>query len=485
MVREKQAFLRNIVVIVDAAAIVLAFFLSYFISYYLRQAYGLGEMAFAIAPNLEGFAYFTRKNFAIIAFYFPLWIITLASQGAYKDFRTKTFFNIFWSILVAGGLTAFALGTPIFLFKMILTSRLFIGIMWGLTILFLIIERQLLNLLLDYIHELGYNQVNLLIVGTGRRAREFIRMVKSHSNWGLRIVGLIDDEHGMFGKEIAGYRVLGRLQDIPFILHRKVIDRVIFVVPRLWLNRIDEAILACEREGIPTSISMDLYDLRIAKVRQTDFSGFPLLEFETFTAKEWQLFVKRTIDVVLALVLSLLFAPLMVLLAIAIKLSSRGPVFFTQQRCGMNGRTFNLYKFRSMYVGAEIKRRELEKCNEMDGPVFKIKRDPRITPLGRILRKLSLDELPQLFNVIRGDMSFVGPRPPLAIEVELYKLWQRRRLSLKPGLTCIWQVSGRNKIGFEKWMEMDLEYIDNWSLWLDFKIMVKTVFVVMFGYGAS
>jgi exopolysaccharide biosynthesis polyprenyl glycosylphosphotransferase len=485
MVREKQAFLRNIVVIVDAAAIVLAFFLSYFISYYLRQVYGLGEMAFAIAPNLEGFAYFTRKNFAIIAFYFPLWIITLASQGAYKDFRTKTFFNIFWSILVAGGLTAFALGTPIFLFKMILTSRLFIGIMWGLTILFLIIERQLLNLLLDYIHELGYNQVNLLIVGTGRRAREFIRLVKSHSNWGLRIVGLIDDEHDMFGKEIAGYRVLGRLQDIPFILHRKVIDRVIFVVPRLWLNRIDEAILACEREGIPTSISMDLYDLRIAKVRQTDFSGFPLLEFETFSAKEWQLFVKRTIDVVLALVLSLLLAPLMLLLAIAIKLSSRGPVFFTQQRCGMNGRTFNLYKFRSMYVGAEIKRRELEKCNEMDGPVFKIKRDPRITPLGRILRKLSLDELPQLFNVIKGDMSFVGPRPPLAIEVELYKLWQRRRLSLKPGLTCIWQVSGRNKIGFEKWMEMDLEYIDNWSLWLDFKIMVKTVFVVMFGYGAS
>ncbi|MDZ7363340.1 MAG: sugar transferase [candidate division KSB1 bacterium] len=485
MVREKQAFLRNIVVIVDAAAIALAFFLSYFVSYYLRQAYGLGEMAFAIAPNLEGFAYFTRKNFAIIAFYFPLWIITLASQGAYKDFRTKTFFNIFRSILVAGGLTAFALGTPIFLFKMILTSRLFIGVMWGLTILFLIVERHLLNLLLDYIHELGYNQVNLLIVGTGRRAQEFIRMVKSHSSWGLRIVGLIDDEHGMFGKEIAGYRVLGRLQDIPFILHRKVIDRVIFVVPRLWLNRIDEAILACEREGIPTSISMDLYDLRIAKVRQTDFSGFPLLEFETFTAKEWQLFVKRAIDVVLALVLIVLFAPLMVLLGIAIKLSSSGPIFFTQQRCGMNGRTFTLYKFRSMYVGAEIKRRELEKCNEMDGPVFKIKRDPRITPLGRILRKLSLDELPQLFNVLRGDMSFVGPRPPLAIEVELYKLWQRRRLSLKPGLTCIWQVSGRNKIGFEKWMEMDLEYIDNWSLWLDFKIMVKTVFVVMFGYGAS
>lgn len=485
MVREKQAFLRNLVVIFDVIVIVVAFLLAYFISYHLRQAYGLGEMAFAIAPNLKGFVYFTRMNFALVAFYLPMWIIALASQGAYKDFRTKTFLNISFNILVAGGLTAFALGTPIFLFKMILTSRLFIGVMWGLTILFLIVGRQVVNVLLDYIHERGYNQVNLLIVGTGRRARDFIHVVKSHANWGLRIVGLIDDEHGMFGKEIEGYRVLGRLQDIPFILHRKVIDRVIFVVPRLWLNRIDEAILACEREGIPSSISMDLYDLRIAKVRQTDFSGFPLLEFETLTAKEWQLFVKRALDVILSFTLLSLLSPLILLLAIAIKLTSRGPIFFKQQRCGINGRTFTLYKLRSMYVGAEMKRRELEKRNEMDGPVFKIKRDPRITPLGRILRKFSLDELPQFFNVLKGDMSFVGPRPPLAIEVDLYKLWQRRRLSLKPGITCIWQVSGRNKIGFEKWMEMDLEYIDNWSLWLDFKIMVKTVFVVMFGYGAS
>jgi exopolysaccharide biosynthesis polyprenyl glycosylphosphotransferase len=485
MVREKQAFLRNIFIIVDSIIILLAFALAYFISYHLRQLYSLGEMAFAIAPNFDGLIYFTRKNSALIVFYLPLWLMTLASRGAYKDFRTQTFFKNLANIVVAGGLTALALSTPIFLFKMVLTSRLFIGIMWVLTIVLLLAGRQLLNLLLDYLHKLGYNQVNLLIVGTGRRARDFIHVVKSHANWGLRIVGLIDDDHGMFGKEIEGYRVLGRIQDIPFIIHRKVIDRVIFVVPRLWLNRIDEAVLACEREGIPTSISMDLYNLRIATVRQTDFSGFPLLDFETFSAKEWQLFIKRAFDIAFSLFLLILLAPLMVLIALTIKLTSAGPVLFNQQRCGFNGRVFTLYKFRSMYVGAEIKKRELHKMNEMDGPVFKIKRDPRITPLGRILRRLSLDELPQLLNVLKGDMSFVGPRPPLAIEVELYKLWQRRRLSLRPGLTCIWQVSGRNKIGFEKWMEMDMKYIDNWSLWLDFKILVKTVFVVLFGYGAS
>jgi FlaA1/EpsC-like NDP-sugar epimerase len=300
MVREKQAFLRNLFVIIDGVVIVLAFALAYFISYELRQVYNLGEMAFAIAPNLKGLFYFVRKNFVLVGFYLPLWLISLASQGAYKDFRTKTFFKTLMTIVVAGGLTALALGTPIFLFKMDLTSRLFIGIMWVLTVVLLLFARQLLNLLLDYVHALGYNQVNLLIVGTGWRAREFIQVVKSHANWGLRIVGLIDDDHDMFGREIEGYRVLGRIQDIPFVIHRKVIDRVIFVVPRLWLNRIDDAILACEREGIPTSISMDLYNLNIAKVRQTNFSGFPLLEFETFAAKEWQLFAKHAIDILLA-----------------------------------------------------------------------------------------------------------------------------------------------------------------------------------------
>jgi len=485
MVKEKELFLRGLVRSADAVAILLAYVFSYYISFLLRQQYNLGMMAYATAPNLQGLLYFTQKNLILIGSYVPIWIIVLSVRGAYTQFRTMTFFATLGIILQTGVIATFALGTLIFVLKLELTSRLFIGVFTVMTVLSLLIERAFMNRLLDRVHQLGYNQINLLIVGTGKRAREFIQTVDSHANWGLRIIGLIDDEHGMFGKEIEGYRVLGRLQDIPFILHRKVIDRVIFVVPRLWLNRIDEAILACEREGIPTSISMDLYNLRIAKVRQTNFSGFPLLEFETFAAKEWQLFAKRAFDVVFSLLMLAVLAPLLAIIAVAIKLTSPGPVLFRQKRCGLNGRQFTLYKFRSMVDGAEIKRRELEKMNEMDGPVFKIKLDPRVTSLGRIIRRLSIDELPQLFNVLAGHMSFVGPRPPLAIEVEMYKLWQRRRLSLKPGLTCIWQVSGRNKISFERWMEMDLEYIDNWSLWLDFKIMSKTILVVLFGYGAS
>ncbi len=485
MVKEKEAFLSNVAQVIDAFSIVVSFVFSYFISVFVRDYFDLGAMAYATSPDWQGLLYFVQKNAIIITSSVPAWLFFLSMHGAYKEIRTRSLPREIVIIIKSGVLATIAVGSIIFLFKLTLTSRLFIAINMIVTLGTLTVAKILLNDFFDHMHKKGYNQVNLLIVGTGKRAREFIKVVKNHANWGLNIVGLIDDEHGMYGKDIEGFRVLGRLQDIPFILHRIVVDRVIFVVPRLWLNRIDDAILACAREGISTSISMDLYNLRIAKVRQTDFSGFPLLEFETFSAKQWQLFLKRSIDIALSVVLLIVFSPLILAAVMAIKATSNGPVLFTQTRSGMNGRKFKLYKFRTMVVGAEVKRRELEKMNEMDGPVFKIKKDPRITAVGRMLRKLSIDEIPQLFNILKGDMSIVGPRPPLPVEVELYKMWQRRRLSLKPGLTCIWQVSGRNRIQFEKWMEMDLEYIDQWSLWLDTKILVRTVFVVLFGYGAS
>jgi len=485
MVKEKEAFIVNVVKMLDIFAVIVSFILSYFIDDFFRSLYDFHEMAYAISPTFEGLIFFSTKNWPLTISFVPIWLSLLSILGAYRDFRTRPFRRELIIIVKAGILSIIVLGSIFFILQMKFTSRLYIAIFSITTGLCLIAERRLNSVLLDRIHEHGFNQINLLIVGTGRRAQEFIRVVKAHANWGLRIVGLIDDEHGMYGKEIEGYRVLGRIQDIPFILHRKVIDRVIFVVPRLWLHRLDDVILACEREGIATSISMDLYDLRIAQMRQTNFSGFPLLEFETFNAKEWQLFLKRGMDIAFSLFFLMLASPIYLITALAIKINSRGPIFFSQVRCGVNGRKFTLYKFRSMVVGAEMKKKLLEKMNEMDGPVFKIRYDPRITRVGRIIRKLSVDELPQLINVLKGDMSIVGPRPPLPIEVEMYELWQRRRLSFKPGITCVWQVSGRNNVNFDRWMEMDLEYIDNWSLWLDIKILIKTFFVVLTGYGAS
>ena len=485
MVSEQEDFLRYVMKGIDFIVIFLAFPVAYFLDEFIRLFVNVGEKAYAIEPNLAGFLFFAEKNWPMIIGFPLIWLALLGLHSIYRDFRTKSFASITWTMFAAGVWATITSGSLIFVLKMGLTSRLFFITFSATAYAQLVVEKRVLIWVLNSIHKKGYHQVNLLIVGTGKRAQEFIRVVKSHADWGLNVVGLIDDEHGLFGKEVEGFRVLGRIQDIPFIISRIVIDRVIFVVPRLWLHRIEEAILACEKLGVATAISLDLYNLRIARARQTDFNGFPLLEFETFVAKEWQLFVKRTMDIVIGLFALVLFSPIMLLSALLIKVMSPGPVLFKQTRIGLKGRKFTLYKFRSMVAGAEKIRRNLLKQNEMDGPVFKIQKDPRITPIGQILRRTSIDELPQLLNVLKGDMSIVGPRPPLPVEVEMYEAWQRRRLSLKPGITCIWQVSGRNKIAFERWMEMDLEYIDNWSLFLDIKILVKTFFVVLTGYGAS
>ncbi len=216
-----------------------------------------------------------------------------------------------------------------------------------------------------------------------------------------------------------------------------------------------------------------------------DLDGMPLLSFATTPTSQIQLMAKRALDVALSSLLLLLGLPVVTLIAGLIKLTSGGNVLFRQTRCGLNGRFFTIYKFRTMVEGAEDRRRELLHLNEMKGPVFKLRSDPRVTWLGRFLRRFSLDELPQLWNVLRGDMSLVGPRPPIPEEVAQYQRWQRRRLAMKPGLTCLWQISGRNNIDFERWMQLDLEYIDSWSPLLDLKILVKTIPAVLSGRGAS
>jgi exopolysaccharide biosynthesis polyprenyl glycosylphosphotransferase len=485
MVSEKEKFIGDIMKVADIFTISLAFPIAYFIDVYIRTMAQLNIKAYGDVPTLEGFFYFISAYWQMLVGFPLIWVGIYSLNGVYENFRLQATRKMTWNLFVSSVWATLAAGSLIFLLKLELYSRLYFSIFTLTAFLLMLLEKQLFLHVLDIIHSKGYNQENLLIVGTGRRARDFIRTVHMHRTWGLRIVGLIDDEHGLYGKEVEGYRVIGRLQDIPFLVNRLVIDRVIFVVPRLWLHRIEDAILACEEVGVSVSISLDLYNLHIAQTRQTDFNGYPLLEFVTFHAQEWQLFIKRIIDIVISSTTLMLFSPLMLIVALLIKMTSHGPVFFKQIRCGLNGRKFVFYKFRSMVMNAETLKDNLLEQNEMDGPVFKMKRDPRITRLGYFLRRTSIDELPQLINVLKGDMSIVGPRPPLVNEVENYKIWQRRRLSLKPGITCIWQVSGRNKISFDQWMKMDLEYIDHWSLLLDVKILFRTFFVVLVGYGAE
>ena len=485
MLADKEKFIENILKFTDLLILYVAFPISYFADEIIRHLTFWHVKAYATSPTLSGFAYFASQYWLMLVLFPLIWWGLYQLNKIYQDYRTKTFKRQAWDVFITSVWASFVCGSFVFFFKIEMASRLFFLVYAGTAYAMIIIEKAFVLFILDRVHARGYHQENLLIVGTGARARDFIRDVKEHSNWGVHIVGLIDDDPKYFGKEVEGYRVLGRIQDIGFIANRLVIDRVIFVVPRIWLDRIEPAILECEKLGVSTSIALDLYNLHIAKARQTDFNGFPLLEFKTFYAKEWQLFIKRLLDIAISILALVFFSPLIFVVATVIRVTSNGPVLFKQTRIGLNGRKFILYKFRSMVADAESLKKNLDHHNEMDGPVFKIKHDPRVTPIGYIIRKTSVDELPQFFNVLKGDMSIVGPRPPLISEVEHYEAWQRRRLSLKPGITCIWQVSGRNKIGFEEWMRMDLEYIDQWSLGMDIKLIVRTIWVVITGYGAQ
>ena len=275
------------------------------------------------------------------------------------------------------------------------------------------------------------------------------------------------------------------LAQLPELLREHVIDEVIFAVGREGLEKLEETFLLCEEEGVKTRVLLTFFPHLISKVYLERLRDMPLLTFSTTPENEFLLLLKRVTDLVMASLLLVVLSPLCLLLVALIKLTSSGPIFYRQTRCGLGGRKFKVHKFRSMRTGADFLRDELAALNEMDGPVFKIRDDPRCTAVGRFMRKFSLDELPQLINILKGDMSFVGPRPPLPEEVEKYEGWQRRRLRMPPGLTCLWALEGRNNLNFKRWMELDLEYIDNWSVALDWKILLKTIPVVLLGRGAS
>lgn len=415
-----------------------------------------------------------------------LWSVWLYFSGMYSSFRLKSLWQIILIILRAGVLSFLIFGSIGFLFKVTYVSRSFVLCIFILTALFITLEKLVLILVIRYLRRRGFNFRNLLIVGSGVRAQHFVKEAKLHGELGLKIVGLVDDEYEGRPKEMLGQAVIGNIQDIPKIIRERAVDIVVFIVPHSWLGRIEEAILFCETVGVSTSLAVDFFDLQFSIGKESRLFGFSLLTFERNSHKLLDLLLKRSIDFVFCGVALVILSPLVVVIAGLIKATSPGPVFFRQKRCGLNGRLFALYKFRTMKADAETQLEELRRHNEMDGPAFKMENDPRVTKVGKFLRKFSLDELPQFWNVFTGKMSLVGPRPPLPQEVSQYDHWQRRRLSMRPGITCLWQISGRNDIkDFNQWMKLDLEYIDNWSLWRDWVILLKTIPIVLITRGAK
>ena len=486
----------------DNAIVIAAFFLTYALrGHFLGFAETLGIRLPQTLLSLGSIA----NYFIILAIALPLYNAFLSLLGAYNSMRLSSWWKLLQSSALSAGAVFVCTGALLFLLKLDL-SRSFIGIFSFLSAVLLFAERFIVLRVLRYFRVRGKNFRNMLIVGTARQARDLYTEILKQPELGMRVRGFVS-----LGEQVADMRSLREVNgDIisPSIgsqsvvydlaarvvagpdtfehaLKRYAIDEVIFTDVATHLSQVQDLAEIAMEEGVRVTLAADIFSLEIRKSDVSYFGRTPLIHYQSSPSDSTSLLFKRGIDFVVSGLALAMIWPFLALVAAMIKLDSPGSVFFRQKRVGLNGRTFVLLKFRSMVKDAEAQLPALQDKNEMKGPVFKIRNDPRVTRVGKFIRRYSIDELPQLINVFRGDMSLVGPRPPLPGEVERYGRKHRRRLSMRPGITCIWQVSGRNDIpDFEEWAKLDLKYIDNWSLKNDFALMLKTIPAVVSGWGA-
>jgi exopolysaccharide biosynthesis polyprenyl glycosylphosphotransferase len=362
-------------------------------------------------------------------------------------------------------------------------SRSFVGLFalwsWFLLSLFRLNAGRVLRALLREFGSAHY----VMVVGLGDAALKLGRQIEDARGYGVQLSGFLADDGACGEVELAQRYPVRPLSKLPDLLREHIIDEIIFAVDSRRLAELEEIFLLCDEEGVKTRVAVDFFPHVNSQVYLERLGASPLLTFSATPHDEIRLLVKRLTDMLLAGAAAVLLFPVMLLIALLIRLTSPGPAIFRQVRCGLNGRRFVFYKFRSMCQNAEALRAEVEHLSERK-LAMKIPNDPRLTGVGRWLRKFSIDEWPQLWNVLKGDMSLVGPRPALPDEVEQYERWQRRRLRMRPGLTCLWAVKGRDRVDFETWMKLDMQYIDQWSLALDWQIMLRTIPQVLSGKGA-
>jgi len=445
---------------------------------YLARANVPGLRLFYLNPEVAGTLLLTAG---------VLWTGIGTALQVYRraaSFRPGPLFRLPVSQAFWFGLT---LPTAIYLLKLGEVSRSFLALFVFLALLLQAVYRLLAPRMRQFLRQEFTAPRNYLIVGTGPKAVELARCIEQNEDHGDRILGFVWEAEKK--QEPAEALSLGKpvwdLASLPAMLEQHIVDEVLVAVSKEQLEKLEDLLLTCEEQGIKTRVLVDFFPHLRSDISLDKLEHLPLLTFSRTPENEYLLFLKQAMDLALGVVVLVVSAPLLAAIALLVRLTSPGPAIYRQLRCGLNGRKFWFYKFRSMYLDADQMQEQVAHLNEMDGPVFKSSRDPRVTPLGRFLRRTSLDEFPQLFNILRGDMSFVGPRPPLPQEVAQYEKWQRRRLRMKPGLTCLWVLEGRNQLNFARWMKLDMEYIDNWSLSLDLKILLLTVPHVLTGRGAS
>jgi len=479
MLRQQAKFITQIHKVLDICLTMGAFVIAYFVKKYLLPESFDG---LSLSPNY----------YIVLLMIIIIWYMIFPGFSVYASYRERKFQEILWNMIKAVFTSMLVLFFFMYIFMMQDVSRILLGIFFLFNVALLATSKGFVYRMLGRYRKKGFNFRNIVIIGSRERAKDVIDAIGFQLDAGFKVLGCLETDPAHVGASVKnGIKVFETIDHLKEILMNQVVDELIFAMPLKKISSADQHIALAEELGVSVRIIPDwqihclTYKPGKAGINFEDFLGIPSMVLRTTPPPHAAILFKSMFDIIVAGVAFILFLPLFMVIGCAIKIFSPGPVFFKQERCCFNGRRFMVYKFRTMTADAEKRLDEVKALNEADGPAFKIKKDPRIIPyIGALLRKSSLDELPQVINVLRGEMSLVGPRPPIPAEVEEYEAWQRRRLSMKPGLTCIWQCAPkRNDIEFSDWMKMDLRYIDNWSLWLDFRILFQTVKVVLLGEG--
>ncbi len=498
MVESKKGLEIKLHSILDIILTVFSFVCAYTIKKHLLPG--------SIAGLLE-----TPNYYIVLLLIIIIWYVLFEAFGSHRIYPKASFDGIFFNLIkvISTGLLVLTLFMYVFSLKDV--SRILIGIFICLNIGFLTASKYIIYRNYSKEPESEYKRYNILIIGSRERAKDVICAVEGERNGQsrgeatcsslpvvdkampkYRIVGCVDLEDESIGKRVINdHKVIGTLNSLEKILLENPVDEIFIAMPLHLIKQVERHIAFAGKIGVPVRIIPDwqikdlIYNPAISFINFEVFSGLATIILSTVPPSREALLLKSGVDYVFSAAVLIMLFPLFLIIVLAIKISSRGPVFYKQRRCGLNGRIFDVYKFRTMVLGADRMQKELEAFNESEGPVFKMKKDPRIVPyVGTFLRRTFIDELPQLINVLRGEMSLIGPRPPIPHEVEKYEIWQRRRLSMKPGMTCLWQISpNRHDMSFDKWMRLDLYYIDNWSPALDAKIFFNTLKVIVLGSG--
>jgi exopolysaccharide biosynthesis polyprenyl glycosylphosphotransferase len=467
MIRRHALAFRTTLMLADAGLAIALVFLLSIVRFGREQA----------LPTLDSTLPDAR---AVVLVFAGAWVVTLWMHGLYRTRARWTFRSEAGDILRATLTFAIATLAFLYVFKLPDVSRLLMLLLFPSMAAMALVTRTGMRLLLVRLRRRGSNTRFMLVVGANEGAQRFADLVECHPELGIKVLGHVRVRPNAF---VLSRPLLGTVDDLLTILHSQVVDEVAICLPFSQQERIDQTAQLCEQEGKTVRIPIAMLERTLSSGRIEEIDGLPILSIVRGPDRVLGLAAKRALDIVGSAFLLMVLSPLLVLIAVLVKLDSRGATLFRQERVGLHGRPFRVIKFRTMCSDAEQKLDDLRGLNIIRGHAFKMERDPRVTRVGRFLRRTSLDELPQLWNALRGEMSLVGPRPPLPCEVAKYDVWHRRRLSMKPGMTGLWQIGSRRNPEFDNWVEKDLEYIDRWSFWLDLKIIARTVPAVLAGEG--